>query len=439
MNKNVAVVGAGIAGLTAAYYLKKYGYTVTVYEASNRVGGRMTTDRINDCLIDRGAQFLSSDYFTLLPLIHELGMKSELVEASAWMGIVRNHKIRKISANHFFSPVTSGYLSLKEAFQFLLRMKRWQSKIVSLPLDDYAAWENFDDEYADKFILKEFGKNILEYMIEPQMQGFHYQSPEQTSRVHALMLLCFMLKKGKVMSLRYGMGSLPEKLATFLDIKFNCSILSLNIAPAGNVTLESDTGKFYADRVILAAPASIGKYIFKSSNEIETKLLQTQYSSTINIGIATDSNWMLPKELREVYGILIPRRERQRIAGIGIESRKSAGRIKEGELFDIMLDSRHGSELFEKTNDEILKIILPELQNYFPRLSESIRLSHFTRWKDAEPISSLGRSKNIKKYKEALNSSAQVILAGDYMGFPYTDSAAFTGKWAADFIKRREI
>lgn len=439
MNKNVAVVGAGIAGLTAGYYLKKYGYTVTVFEASNRVGGRMTTDRINDCLIDRGAQFLSSDYSTLLPLIHELGMKSELVETSAWMGIVRNHKINKISANNCFSPVTSGYLSLKEAFQFLLRMKRWKSKIVSLPLDDYAAWDNFDDEYADKFILREFGKNILEYMIEPQMQGFHYQSPEQTSRVHALMLLCFMLKKGKVMSLRYGMGSLPEKLATILDIKFNCSILSLNIAPAGNVTLESSTGKFYADRVILAAPASIGKDIFKSSNEIETKLLQTQYSSTINIGIATDSNWTLPKELREVYGILIPRRERQRIAGIGIESRKGAGRVKEGELFDIMLDSRHVSELFEMTNDEILKTILPELENYFPRLSESIRLSHFTRWKDAEPISSLGRGKNIKKYKETLNSSAQVILAGDYMGFPYTDSAAFTGKWAADFIKRAEI
>lgn len=57
MNKNIAVIGAGIAGLTAAYYLKKQGYTVTVYEASNRVGGRMTTDRVSDCLIDRGAQF----------------------------------------------------------------------------------------------------------------------------------------------------------------------------------------------------------------------------------------------------------------------------------------------------------------------------------------------------------------------------------------------
>ena len=102
MTKNIAIVGAGIAGLTAAYYLKKFGYTVTVYEASNRVGGRMVTDKINDCLIDTGAQFLSPDYSTLMPLINEVSMTPELVETSSWIGIVRNNKIRKFSATHFF-------------------------------------------------------------------------------------------------------------------------------------------------------------------------------------------------------------------------------------------------------------------------------------------------------------------------------------------------
>ncbi len=100
MSKNIAVIGAGIAGLTAAYYLQKFGYTVTVYEASNRVGGRMITDKINGCLIDAGAQFLSSEYTTLIRLIHELNMSSELDEASTWMGIVRNNNIKKISTNH---------------------------------------------------------------------------------------------------------------------------------------------------------------------------------------------------------------------------------------------------------------------------------------------------------------------------------------------------
>lgn len=439
MNKTIAVIGAGIAGLTAAYYLQKFGYTVTVYEESNRVGGRMTTDRIKDCVIDRGAQFLSADYPTLMPLLDELGMSHELVETSKWMGIVRNHKIRKISAAHFLSPLTSGYLNLKEAFQFLVRMKRWQARINSLPLDNYAAWADFDDEYANTFIEREFSENILEYVIEPQMQGFHYQTPEEASKIHALMLLSYMQKKGKVLNLCHGMDSLPEKLATLLNVKCNCSILSLKAEADGRIALESNSGTFYADRAILAVPATKGKSIFTFANELESKLLETQYSSTINVGIATDPLWSLPRSLQEIYGILIPRLERQRIAGIGIESNKRAHRIKEGELFDIMLDNQSSVELFNKSDDNLLKVILPELEKYFPRVSEFIRLTHVIRWQDAEPISSLGRSKDIKKYNETLSSTAQVILAGDYMGFPYTDSAAFTGKWAAEFIKSTEI
>ncbi len=436
MNKNIAVVGAGIAGLTAAYYLKKFGYNVTVYEASNRVGGRMTTDLINDCLIDRGAQFLSTEYSTLMPLIQELGMNSELVEASPWVGIVRNHQIRKLSAKHFFSPLISGYLNLKEAINFLFRLRKWRSTILPLPLGDYAAWAAFDNEHANTFICREFGEYILEYMIEPQMQGFHYQSPEVTSKIHALMLLSFALKKGNVMNFRHGMGSLPEKLATYFDVKLNCPILSLKTESTGTVALVSNDDTFYADKVILATTATIGKSIFQSANDIENILLQTQYSSTINIGIATHSNWKLPRDLNNVYGILIPRRERQLIAGIGIESQKNAERIAEGELLDIMLDSTHGKILFDSPDDIILKSVLSELEKYFPGLSDSIRLSHIVRWKDAEPISSLGRSINIKNYKKTLNFSAKVILAGDHMGFPYTDSAAYTGKWAADFIIR---
>jgi predicted NAD/FAD-binding protein len=36
--KSVAIIGAGITGLTAAFYLKRKGIPVTVYEASRRVG-----------------------------------------------------------------------------------------------------------------------------------------------------------------------------------------------------------------------------------------------------------------------------------------------------------------------------------------------------------------------------------------------------------------
>ncbi|MFM7089738.1 MAG: NAD(P)-binding protein, partial [Bacteroidota bacterium] len=42
-NPDILIIGGGIAGLNAAYTFKKQGFTVPVYEASNRVGGRMMT------------------------------------------------------------------------------------------------------------------------------------------------------------------------------------------------------------------------------------------------------------------------------------------------------------------------------------------------------------------------------------------------------------
>ena len=73
--QKIAVIGAGIAGLVAAYELQKAGYEVVVYEKNAHVGGRMAT-RTNDGLeFNPGATFLSLHYHTLLGYSKELGIE----------------------------------------------------------------------------------------------------------------------------------------------------------------------------------------------------------------------------------------------------------------------------------------------------------------------------------------------------------------------------
>ncbi|MCX6924788.1 MAG: FAD-dependent oxidoreductase, partial [Verrucomicrobia bacterium] len=50
--KSVAIIGAGITGLTAAFYLKRRGLPVTVYEASDRVGGAIQSIRTEGYLAE---------------------------------------------------------------------------------------------------------------------------------------------------------------------------------------------------------------------------------------------------------------------------------------------------------------------------------------------------------------------------------------------------
>lgn len=83
-NASVAVVGGGLAGLTAAYRLKKAGVNATLFEASNRVGGRVwsTTGQIGTGLVtELGGEFINSDHNDMHDLVTELLGQGQLADS----------------------------------------------------------------------------------------------------------------------------------------------------------------------------------------------------------------------------------------------------------------------------------------------------------------------------------------------------------------------
>lgn len=74
ITRDVVVVGAGAAGLTAASELKKAGLSVAVLEARDRVGGRLWTDTIDGAMLEIGGQWISPDQTALIETVAELGL-----------------------------------------------------------------------------------------------------------------------------------------------------------------------------------------------------------------------------------------------------------------------------------------------------------------------------------------------------------------------------
>ena len=67
-SSEVLIVGAGLAGLNAAITLQNSGVDVQIVEASDRPGGRVTSDVIDGFICDRGFQLINSRY----PALQEL-------------------------------------------------------------------------------------------------------------------------------------------------------------------------------------------------------------------------------------------------------------------------------------------------------------------------------------------------------------------------------
>ena len=83
-NPSISIIGAGLAGLTAAYRLQENGYNVQIFEARNRLGGRVLTAQVGEWYEELGGKnFMDSgDPIYTLQLLHSLGLEPLYYETS---------------------------------------------------------------------------------------------------------------------------------------------------------------------------------------------------------------------------------------------------------------------------------------------------------------------------------------------------------------------
>src|SRR4051794_664314 len=78
----VAIVGAGLTGLTAGYRLKQQGIGVAIYEACDRIGGVIRSERRDGYLAELGPHSLSPPAPPVAALIDEIGLARRIVSAA---------------------------------------------------------------------------------------------------------------------------------------------------------------------------------------------------------------------------------------------------------------------------------------------------------------------------------------------------------------------
>ena len=91
--KNIAIIGAGAAGLSTAFYLSKQKYNITIFESAPFVGGQASTININGGLLERGYHHLFTNDYSIIQLMKDLNISNKMKWYPSKVGTYINGKI----------------------------------------------------------------------------------------------------------------------------------------------------------------------------------------------------------------------------------------------------------------------------------------------------------------------------------------------------------
>ena len=172
--KSVAIIGAGITGLTAAFYLKRKGIPVTVYEASGRVGGVIQSVRKDGYLAEFGPNTILETSPRIKQLIEDAGLASRRLDPDpkAEARYVVRYK-RPIAMPG--SPL--GFLTTK---LFTAR-----AKLAVLREPFVPARGDGKEESVAEFVVRRLGNEFLDHAIDALVAGVYAGDPYKLSLPHA--------------------------------------------------------------------------------------------------------------------------------------------------------------------------------------------------------------------------------------------------------------
>lgn len=427
--REVVVVGAGISGLVAAWRLQCAGVKVVVLEQESRVGGRVHTATVNGCRVELGANFITDAYQVIPGLAANLGI--ELVPVSARNAICIDGKLRPFRADAPLSAFRSGILTPMKALTQVPGLARMLAECRGRRPRNPRDWIEFDSMTAT-----EWAQNLgLTYMTErswrPAFNGFYFQEAADTSAAAVAATLSHGFSQ-KTLTAVGGLSSITNALAIRLDVRKNVTVTSVH-EESDRVIIQTSAGQMEADDVIVATQAPTLARL-TNLNEYEEAVANVGYSTGLLVALSMKRHLRMG-ELGGAYGILFHPNEAP-FSSLCVASR--AGHASgQGDVVTCMLNSASAQMLAERTGVEIIDWARKALLSWEPALERAVvpgTKQHLVeRIPNAMPLSPPGRVASIVAYQEHAKKR-RVLLASDAISWPWTDSAAVAGRWAADQI-----
>lgn len=304
--QDIIVVGAGLAGLTAARTLSRAGWRVRVLEASGEVGGRVRSRLQDGFTLDAGYQVL----FTGYPAVRrQLDLDALDLVTTLPAAIIRNGRSAQQLGDPFRDPgsllgsVAANALSLGDK----LRVARLALSLKAGPA--HALLLGPDESTLDFLDDLGFSSRALQNFFAPFFGGIFLKRDLSTS-ARLFRYYFRMLMDGDIVLPRAGMGQVSKQLAEGLNVSLNVRVERLVYTGRG-VGLVTNLGELEAEQVIVATdpPAAArllgetapvlesvpSSYLYFTSETVidpQPRLLLNAAQGLINNALINNAHWL---------------------------------------------------------------------------------------------------------------------------------------------------
>jgi oxygen-dependent protoporphyrinogen oxidase len=400
--KRIAIIGGGIAGLSAAFYLERarrdgVDLQWTLFEKSERLGGVIRTEHRDGFVLEAGPDSFLAAKPEAARLCQELGIGSELIgsnDAGRKTYILVKGKLVPIPHGlEFMVPTRVWPMASTPLFSFKTKLRMAAELFAT-------ARKNASDESVGDFVRRHFGQEMVDRVAEPLLAGVYGGNVEELSvravlprfaemeRDHGSLVRATLKAKAKTQlstkpqplfsSLKNGMQQMVDALVGALphsSIRLQQQDISVRQVN-DDWQIESSGVQERFQAVLLAVPAPSAAGLLRQFHPVLIEgLARIQYTSSAAVALAYDQ-----ADLPPGHGFLVPRSERRKIMACTFVHKKFSFRAPEGkEMLRCFFSSSRMPDLLIHSDEALQQMARQELKAILGLSTEPIFARTF-RW-----------------------------------------------------------